>query len=101
MNAVLAIFRPQILVYIEQSKLGNFLSISDQQYLEFHFSNFECCKSPGKKHFSFSHQGFEIQKDYDSETSEFKLHSFRAFRQHLTDKDRTDNQGTASVLQFS
>ena len=30
--------------------------------------------------------GFEIQRNYDSETLEFKLHSFRAFQQYLTDK---------------
>ena len=49
----------------------------------------------------FSPLGFEIQKNYDSETSEFKFHSFRAFQRYLTDKNPTHSRGTASVFQFS
>ena len=49
----------------------------------------------------FSPQWFEIQKDYDSKTSEFKLPSFRAFRPYLTDKHPTQSRGATSVFQFS
>ena len=34
----------------------------------------------GKKLIYFSPLGFVIQKNYDSETSEFNFHSFRAFQ---------------------
>ena len=40
----------------------------------------------GKKLMYFSPLGFEIQKNYDSGTSEFKLHSFRAFQRYLNNK---------------
>ena len=46
-------------------------------------------KPLGKKLIYFSHWGFVIQKNYDSETSEYKLHSFRAFQRYLTDKNLT------------
>ena len=55
----------------------------------------------GEKLINFSPLGFVIQKNYDSETSEFKLHSFRAFQQYLTDKNPTHSQRTGSVFQFS
>ena len=45
--------------------------------------------SLGEKLFYFSPLGFLIQKNYDSETSEFKLHSFRAFQRYLTDQNST------------
>ena len=45
--------------------------------------------SPFRKYLIyFSPLGFVLQKNYDSETSEFKLHSFRAFRQYLTGKSQ-------------
>ena len=55
----------------------------------------------GKKFIYFSPLGFEIQKNYDSETSEFKLHSFRTFQWYLTDKIPTHSRGTASIFHSS
>ena len=66
-----------------------------------HFSNFESSKFLGGKLIYFSSLEFEIQKDCDSETSEFKLDLFRAFQRHLTNKNPTPSRGTASILQFS
>ena len=43
----------------------------------------------GKKLIFFSLLGFEIQKNYDSETSKFKLHSFRAFQLYKKDWNPT------------
>ena len=77
------------------------LEVFSYKASELHFSNFESCKSLGKKLFSFSPLGFEIQNDYDSETSEFKLHSFRAFQRYLTNKNPTHSRRTASIFQFS
>ena len=54
-----------------------------------------------KKLIYFSLLGFVIQKSYDSETSEFKLHSFRAFQRYLTDKNPTHGRGTAAIFQFN
>ena len=42
-----------------------------------------------------------IEKNYDFETSEFKLYSFEVFQIYLTDKNPTHGRGTASVFQFS
>ena len=52
----------------------------------------------GKKLIYFSHLGFMIQKNFDSEASEFKLHSFRAFQRYLTDKNTTHGRGTVSTF---
>ena len=65
------------------------------------FLKFEGCRSlEGKAHF-LSPLGFEVQGNYDSETSGFKRHSFRAFQLYLTDKNPTHGRGTASVFRFS
>ena len=37
-----------------KASLEKFLHINDQQSPEFHFANFESCKSPGKKMLLFS-----------------------------------------------
>ena len=50
-----------------------------------------------KEHIFFSPLEFKIQNNYDSETLELKLHSFRALQRHLTDKNPTNGQGTVSV----
>ena len=57
--------------------------------------------SLGKKLIYFSSLGFVIWKNYDSKTSELKLHSFRAFQRYLTDNNLTRGGGTVSVFQFS
>ena len=54
----------------------------------------------GKKLIYFSPLGFEIQKKYDSESSEFELNSFNASQRRLTDKNPTHSRKTASVFQF-
>ena len=53
----------------------------------------------GKKLIYFSPLGSVIQIDYDSETSEFKLHSFRVFERYLTDKNPIEEQH--QFFQFS
>ena len=57
-----------------------YLHVCDHQQQEVHSSDFESCKPFGKKLIYFGPMGFVIQKNYDSETPEFKLHSFRAFQ---------------------
>ena len=66
----------------------------------FYSSNFESDKSLGKRVHILSYLGFEIQKNFDSETLELKLHSFRGFQPYLTDKNPTRGRGTVSVFQF-
>ena len=46
----------------------------------------------GKNLIYFSPLGFVIQKNCDSETSEFKLHSFRAFQRYQIDKNPDEEQ---------
>ena len=56
-----------LLLYVKLNRLGNFcVAVS--------LLKFEGCKSLGKKAHFVSHPGFEIQTDYDFETSEFKPH---------------------------
>ena len=55
----------------------------------------------GEKLIFSSPLGVEIQKNYDSETLEFKLHSFRAFQLYVTNKIPTHGRRTVSVFQFS
>ena len=55
----------------------------------------------GKELIYFSLLGSVIQKNHDSETSEYKLYSFRAFQRYLTDKNPTHGRGIASISQFS
>ena len=52
-----------------------------------------------KKLIYFSSLEFLIQKNYDSETSEFKHHSFRAFQQYLADRNPTHGRGAALIFQ--
>ena len=54
----------------------------------------------GKKLFSFGPLRFKIQKDYDSETSEFKIHSFRVFQRYLTYKSGP-NRSRNSITFFN
>ena len=72
-----------------------------EQYPEFISQILKAVKSLGKKLIYSSPLGFVIQKNYDSETSEFKLHSFRAFQRYLTDENPTHGRGTTSVFQFN
>ena len=89
--------------FILNKQAWKFAHINDLQQPEFlRVSQILKVVSPlGKKLFSFSPLGLEIQKDYDSEISEFKLQSFRAFQRYLTDKNPTPSRETASITQFS
>ena len=55
----------------------------------------------GKKFVYYSPLGSMIQKDYDSESSGFELHSFRDFQQYLTEKNPTHGGGTAAIFQYA
>ena len=55
----------------------------------------------GEKLIYYSSLGFVIQKNCDSETSDFKLSLFRAFQRYLTDKNPRHIRGTPSSFQFS
>ena len=55
----------------------------------------------GEKLIYFSPLAFVIRKNHDFETSEFKLCSFRAFQQYLTDKNSSHGRRAASFFQFS
>ena len=52
----------------------------------------------GIKLIYYSPLGFVIQKNYDSETSEFNLNSFSAFQRYLTDKNPAHGRGAASFF---
>ena len=55
-----------------------------------------------KKLIFFNHLGFEIQKNYDSETLAFKFDSFRVFQRYLTDdQNARHSRRTVSVFQSS
>ena len=82
-------------------QIWKYLHVFDQQQQEFHFSNFGVVNSLGKKLINFSPLRLVIQKNYDPETSEFKVHSFRALRRYVNDKNSIHGRGTASVFQFS
>ena len=91
----------QSLIHIQSSKVGNIYMfvISNRKSFIPQISKF--VSFLGEKLIYSSPLGFEIQKNYDSETSQFKLHSFRAFQRYLTDKIPTHSRGTASISQFS
>ena len=98
-NAICCLLLAITLYWTEQA--WKFLQISDQQEPVLHFSKFESCKSLGKKLIYSSPLRFMIQKNYDSKTSEFMLHSFRAFQRYRTNKSPTHSRGTVSISQFS
>ena len=64
--------------------------VGDQQYKRIIPQILKVVSPSGTKLISFSLLGFVIQKNYYSETSEFKLHSFRAFKGYPTDKNPTN-----------
>ena len=66
-------------------EIWKYLHVYDWQEQELHSSNFESCKSLGTKTHLFWCPWICIQKNYGPETSEFKIHSFRAFQRYLAD----------------
>ena len=75
-------------------QVWKYLHVCDSNRRSFIAQILKVVSSLGKK----AH--LKIQKNYDSETSEFRLHSFRAFQQHLADKKPKPSRGTASIFQF-
>ena len=67
---------------IQLSKFGNIHIFVTSNSRSFIPQILKVVSPLGKKLIYFSPLGFVIQKNYDSEMSGFKPHSFRAFEQH-------------------
>ena len=74
---------------MEQNKLGNFYIFVISNSHGFIPQILKVVSALGKKIIFLVPWGFEIQKNTDCQTSKFKLHSFRASRLYLTDKNAT------------
>ena len=81
---------------MEQNKLGNFYIFVISNSHSFIPQILKVVVPLQRKTTFFSPLVFETQKNTDYQTSKFKLHSFRAFQRHLTDKNPIHGRGTQS-----
>ena len=88
----------QSLVHTQVSKFGNIYTYMIRNGKSFIAQILKVVSPLGKRLIFFSPLEFKIKKNYDSETLDFKLHSFRAFQRYLTDKNPTHGRGTVSVF---
>ena len=69
---------------------------------EFHISNFESRRSVWRVKFKFfCPLGFKIQSHFVLETTKIKLHSVRALKRYLNEKNLMHGRGTATIWTFS